>query len=175
MRTCLDYVETVIPKDHLCRVVKEVEVVFSLDTEGIEAKYSFLGQRTYHPKLLLSVLFYGYATGVRSSRKIEERCLSDHFYIYLMQCYTPDHRTISDFRKNNLKEIEKYFVDIVRIFSKLGYSHVGKIYIDGTKLKGNASAKRTKDRAGFEKWLSEIEEGNRQIIKGMRNHRQSRR
>ena len=49
-------------------------------------------------------------------------------------------------------------MDIVRIFSKLGYSHVGKIYIDGTKLKGNASAKRTKDRAGFEKWLSEIEE-----------------
>ena len=151
----LDYVETVIPKDHLCRLVKEV--VFSLDTEAIEAKYSFLGQRTYHPKLLLSVLFYGYATGVRSSRKLEERCLSDHFYIYLMQCYTPDHRTISDFRKNNLKAIEKYFVDIVRIFSKLGYTSVGKIYLDGTKIKGNASAKRTKDRAGFEKWLSEIE------------------
>jgi transposase len=161
--TFLDYVETVIPKDHLCRVVKEV--VFSLDTEGIEAKYSFLGQRTYHPKLLLSVLFYGYATGVRSSRKIEERCLSDHIYIYLMQCYTPDHRTISDFRKNNLKEIEKYFVDIVRIFSTLGYTNIGKIYIDGTKLKGNATAKRTKDRAGFEKWLSEIEEEIAKLLK----------
>ncbi len=116
--------------------------------------------------LLLSLLFYGYATGVRSSRKLAQRCISDHTYIYLMQSYTPDHRTISDFRKNNLKEIGKYFVDIVRIFSKLGYSHVGKIYtvswvyrrIDGTKLKGNASAKRAKDRAGFEKWLSEIEE-----------------
>ncbi len=46
----LDYVETVLPKDYLCRVVKGV--VFSLDTEAIEAKYSFLGQRTYHPKLL---------------------------------------------------------------------------------------------------------------------------
>ena len=155
MRTSLDYAETVIPPEHLCRSVKEV--VFSLDTEPIEAKYSFLGQHTYHPKLLLSLLFYGYATGVRSSRKLAERCISDHTYIYLMQSYTPDHRTISDFRKNNLKEIGKYFVDIVRIFSKLGYSHVGKIYIDGTKLKGNASAKRTKDRAGFEKWLSEIE------------------
>ena len=49
-------------------------------------------------------------------------------FIYLMQSYTPYHRTISDLRKNNLKEIGKYFVDIVRIFSKLGYSHVGKIY-----------------------------------------------
>ena len=67
----LDYIETVLPKDHFCRLVKEV--VFPLDTETIEAKYSFLGQRTYHPKLLLSVLFYGYATGVRSSRKLADR------------------------------------------------------------------------------------------------------
>ena len=163
MRTSLDYVETALPKDHLCRLVKEV--VFSLDTEPIETKYSFLGQHTYHPKYLLSLLFYGYATGVRSSRKLAERCISDHTYIYLMQSYTPDHRTISDFRKNNLKEIEKYFVDIVRIFSKLGYSHAGKIYIDGTKLKGNASAKRTKDRAGFEKWLSETEEEIGKLLK----------
>ena len=163
MRTSLDYVETVLPKDHLCRLVKEV--VFSLDTEPIEAMYSFLGQRTYHPKLLLSVLFYGYATGVRSSRKLAERCLSDHIFIYLMQCYTPDHRTISDFRKNNLKEIERYFVDIVRIFSTLGYTQIGKIYLDGTKIKGNASAKRTKDKAGFEKWLSEITEEIASILK----------
>src|SRR3990167_7705864 len=91
MRTSLDYIETVIPPDHLCRSVKEV--VFSLDAEPIEAKYSFLGQHTYHPKLLLSLLFYGYATGVRSSRKLAQRCISDHVYIYLMQCYTPDHHT----------------------------------------------------------------------------------
>jgi len=113
----LEYIGELIPRDHLCRMVKEV--VFSLDTEPIEAKYSFLGQNSYHPKLLLSVLFYGYATGVRSSRKLSEKCISDHMYIYLMQCYRPDHRTISDFRKNNIKEIEKYFVDIVRIFSEL--------------------------------------------------------
>ena len=52
----LDYIETVIPSDHLCRLVKEV--VFSLDTEAIEAKYSFDGQKTYHPKLMLSLLFH---------------------------------------------------------------------------------------------------------------------
>ena len=90
----LEYIGELIPHDHLCRMVKEV--VFSLDTEPIEAKYSFLGQNSYHPKLLLSVLFYGYATGVRSSRKLSEKCISDHMYIYLMQCYRPDYRTISD-------------------------------------------------------------------------------
>ncbi len=159
----LDYIEGVIPQDHLCRMVKEV--VFSLDTEPIESKYSFLGQNSYHPKLLLSVLFYGYATGVRSSRKLSEKCISDHMYIYLMQCYSPDHRTISDFRKNNIREIEKYFVDIVRIFSELGYRNVGKIYLDGTKIKGNASSKMTKDRAGFEKWVEKIEEEIKNLLK----------
>jgi hypothetical protein len=77
----------------------------------------------------------------------------------------PDHRTISDFRKDNLENIEKYFVDIVRIFDKLGYKEVGRIHIDGTKVRGNASAKRTKDRAGFEKWLSKIEEKISGIMK----------
>ncbi|MCP4271065.1 MAG: IS1182 family transposase, partial [Gammaproteobacteria bacterium] len=159
----LEYIGELIPGDHLCRMVKEV--VFSLDTEQIEAKYSFLGQNSYHPKLLLSILFYGYATGVRSSRKLSGKCISDHMYIYLMQCYRPDHRTISDFRKNNIKEIEKYFVDMVRIFSELGYKSVGKIFLDGTKIKGNASAKRTKDRAGFEKWLERIDEDIKSLLK----------
>ena len=89
--------------------------------------------------------------------------MSERPYIYLSD--TPDHRTISDFRNNNLKEIERYFVDIVRIFSTLGYTQIGKIYLDGTKIKGNASAKRTKDKAGFEKWLSEITEEIASILK----------
>ena len=151
----LDYINTVIPKEHLCRLVKEV--VSTLDTASIECKYSHLGQNSYHPKLMLNLLFYGYATGTRGSRKLEEKCQSDHNYIFLMQCYTPDHRTISDFRKNNLEELEKYFVEMVRIFNTLGFTQVGKIYIDGTKVKGNASAKRTKDKKGFEKWLQTIE------------------
>ena len=159
----LDYIETVLPADHLCRLVKEV--VFSLDTEAIEAKYSFKGQKTYHPKLMLSLLFYGYATGVRGSRRLEEKCISDQIYIYLMQCYNPDHRTISDFRKNNIKEIGEYFIDIIRILNELGCSRVGKIHIDGTKLKGNAAAKRSKDKKGYEKWLTEIKEEIEKIIK----------
>ena len=159
----LDYIDTVIPADHLCRLVKEI--VFSLDTETIEAKYSFNGQKTYHPKLMLSLLFYGYATGVRSSRKLEEKCIRDQTYIYIMQCYSPDHRTISDFRKNNTKEIGEYFIEIIRILNELGCSRVGKIHIDGTKLRSNAAAKRSKDEKGYEKWLSEITEEIDNIIK----------
>lgn len=149
-------IERRIPKDHLSRMVKEV--VFSLDSNEIESKYSFDGQKSYHPKLFMSLLFYGYSSGVRSSRKLESRCISDDFYKYLMHYYMPDHRTISDFRKDNLDAINDYFVLILRVFEKLGYKKVGKIYIDGTKIKGNASVKRTKTVEGFEKWLSALEE-----------------
>jgi len=159
----LDYIESVIPQDHLCRLVKEV--VFSLDTEVIEAKYSFMGQSSYHPKLMLSLLFYGYATGTRSSRKLAEKCLSDHIFIYLLQCYSPDFRTISDFRKNNLEEIRQYFVEIVRLIGKLGVTRVGKIYVDGTKVRANASAKRTKDVEAFEKWLARLDEEMAGLLK----------
>lgn len=77
----------------------------------------------------------------------------------------PYHRTIRNFRKNNQKEIEKYFVDVMRVFGKLGYPHIGKIYLDGTQIKGNASAKRAKDHVGFKKWLSEIEEETTTVLK----------
>ena len=152
-----------IPENHLCRMVKEV--VFFLDTSQIESCYSVEGQRSYHPKLMLSILFYGYATGVRSSRILGSKCISDDYYKFLMQFYTPDYRTISDFRKDNIEAINSYFVSIVRIFEKLGYQKVGKIYIDGTKIKVNASKKRTKRAEGFEKWLSLLEEEIASILK----------
>jgi transposase len=156
-------IEQRIPENHLCRMVKEV--VHTLDTSQIESVYSFEGQRSYHPRLMLSILFFGYATGIRSSRKLEDKCISDDYYKFLMQYYTPDYRTISDFRKDNVDEINSYFVSILRIFEKLGYTKVGKIYIDGTKIKANASKKRTRTVKGFEKWLSLLEEEIASILK----------
>lgn len=159
----LDYIEGVIPKDHLCRLVKEV--VMRLDTRAIEDKYSHLGQHTYHPKLMLAVLFFGYAIGVRSSRKLAEKCKSDHFFIYLMQCNQPDFRTVSDFRKNHAAEIGAHFIEVVRIIRELGITKIGKIYIDGSKIKANAAAKRSKDQAEYERWKLRLTEEVSKILK----------
>ena len=65
-------VEDFIKEDHLARVV--AEVVDTLDTTSIEKQYSYLGQKSYHPKVLLKLLFYGYAIGIRSGRKIASSC-----------------------------------------------------------------------------------------------------
>jgi transposase len=74
-------VEDFVPADHLARLIKEV--VETIDVSAIESKYSHLGQKSYHPHLLLKLLFYGYSTGMRSGRKIALACESDTAFMYL--------------------------------------------------------------------------------------------
>lgn len=156
-------VEDFIPEGHLARVVSEI--VDNLDTAKIEHKYSCLGQNTYHPKIILKILFFGYATGVRSGRKIAAKCETDTAFMYLAQMYRPDFRTINDFRKDNIRAIEKYFVDVIKICQELGLIKVGRIAIDGTKIRANVSSSLSKDRDGYEKWLQSIEEEIQQILR----------
>lgn len=155
--------EDYVKEGHMARLV--YEIVEGLDTSSVEDKYSELGQHTYHPKILLKLLFYGYATGVRSGRKIAARCETDTAYMYLAEMYSPDFRTINDFRKNNLNEIEDCFIEIVRICKELGMLKIGEITIDGTKIKANAAARRSKGKAEYDQWLVEIEEEIKQILR----------
>ena len=155
--------EDYVPEGHLARLV--YEVVEELDTTEIEEKYSDLGQHTYSPKILLKLLFYGYATGVRSGRKIGARCESDTAYMYLAEQYRLDFRTLNDFRKEHLKEIEGFFIDMVRICQGLGMGKVGQIHIDGSKLRANAAARRSKQKESYACWLEAVEEEIRGILK----------
>ena len=111
-------VEDFIPTGHLARVINEV--VETIDVTEIEAKYSYLGQKSYHPHLLLKLLFYGYSIGIRSGRKIAAACESDTAFMYLSSMYKPDFRTINDFRKDNTDFIQKAFVHVVQLCKGLG-------------------------------------------------------
>ena len=101
-------IEDFIPSGHLARVINEV--VETIDVAAIEARYGYLGQKSYHPHLLLKLLFYGYSIGIRSGRKIAAACESDTAFMYLSSMYKPDFRTINDFRKDNIDFIQKAFV-----------------------------------------------------------------
>jgi transposase len=151
-----------VPDGHLARVV--YEIVEGLDTAPIEDKYSELGQHTYHPRILLKLLFYGYATGVRSGRKIAARCESDTAYMYLAEGYRPDFRTINDFRKDNLPAIAEYFREMVQVCRELGMGQVGEICLDGSKLRANAAPRRSKDQAGYEAWLQAVDAEIRRLL-----------
>ena len=77
---------------------------------------------------------------------IARKTETDTAYIYLAQMYKPDFRTINDFRKNNIEELSRYFMDIVQLCKELSMVKIGQIHIDGTKIKANAANRLTKTK-----------------------------
>ncbi len=148
-------VEDFIPESHLARVVSEV--VEAMDVSTVESKYSEMGQKSYHPRILLKLLFYGYCIGVRSGRKIASACESDTAFMFLASMYRPDFRTLNDFRKDNISFVEKAFVQVIQMCRALGMGQAGTLIIDGTKLRANANANNNKSKADYEQWLAKTE------------------
>ncbi len=126
-----------LPEKHLARFV--VEIVSHLDLRLLKNSYVSGGSKAYHPETLLSLLFYGYATGVYSSRKIEKATYDSVAFRFLAANTHPDHDTIATFRKRFLEELKPLFVQILMIAHQMGVLKVGKISLDGTKIKANAS------------------------------------
>ncbi len=103
-------VQDYLPEDHLARFV--VEIVDQLDLCGLSAVYAGKGKRPYHPAMLLALLFYGYATGIFSSRKLEKATVDSMVFKYICANENPDHDTINSFRQRFSQEIEALFVEI---------------------------------------------------------------
>ena len=101
----------VLPVEHLARFI--VDVIKTLDLRVIYNKYSELGAPPYAPEILLGLLFYGYATGIFSSRKIERATYEVIPIRFIAGDLHPDHDTIATFRKENLVEIQELFVQIL--------------------------------------------------------------
>jgi transposase len=97
------------------------------------------GYPLYHPKMLTGILFYGYTHGVFSSRKLARHCQESIPFRVIAANNTPDHRTISDFRKRHLGALEHLFLEILRLCREAGLVKFGHVSVDGTKVKANAS------------------------------------
>jgi len=154
-----------LPDNHLAKII--FEIVDKLNLSIIKAKYSELGQHAFDPKMMVSLLFYGYCKGVRSSRKISEGCEDRFDFVFLANGLNPSHDRISDFRKENLVELKDIFKIIVLIGANLGIAKLGniKVSIDGAKFKANASSKLTKDEKGLAELLIKTEEEINRILK----------
>lgn len=152
-------VRSLIADDHLCIIVNDV--VNAVDLSCLYKKVSREGNPPYHPAMMLKILFYAYAKGIFSSRKIADAVADNIGFIFLAAWQRPDFRTISDFRKNNLKELEVLFVQIVQLCEQLGMVKLGHIAIDGTKIKANASDANTYDSKRIEReiarWIEQAE------------------
>jgi transposase len=130
-------IRDVLPPDHLARFI--VRVISMLDVRAIYAKYSDEGGEAYAPELLLGLLFYGYATGVFSSRKIEKATYESVPFRFLAGGWHPDHDTIANFRKTFLPEIAELFAQVLVIAHELGVLKLGNISLDGSKIHADAS------------------------------------
>jgi transposase len=134
-----------MPDNHLARFIAAVVEV--LDLSEILSCYlrkDGRGQAAYHPALLVRLLLYGYAVGVRSSRKIEKATYENIAFRYLAADQHPDHDVLADFRKTHLEELSKIFVTTLQLCQKAGLVKLGQIAIDGTKVAANASRQESK-------------------------------
>jgi len=130
-------VQDYLPDDHLARFV--VDIVDQLDLNHLSAAYSGRGSKPFHPAMLVALLFYGYSTGVFSSRKLEKATYDSIAFRYICANTNPDHDTIASFRKRFLKELGALFVEILVVGEAMGLVKLGTISLDGTKIKANAS------------------------------------
>jgi len=137
-----------LPADHLAWFV--LDVVDQLDLRPFLRAYRAdgHGRSAYDPKLLLGVLLYAYAVGVRSSRQIERRCREDLAFRVLAGNQAPGHVTIARFRVRHQQALAGFLVASLRLCAAAGLVRVGVIALDGTKVAANAAdkANRTLDK-----------------------------
>lgn len=126
-----------LDKGSLSRFI--VTIVDELDTSAMENAYKGGGSAPYPPKMMLSLLFYSYARGTFSSRKIEESTYELIPVIYITGGLHPDHDSINNFRKRFFPEIKKLFKDILEFAYEMEVFKLANISIDGTKIEANAS------------------------------------
>ncbi|MDJ0342099.1 IS1182 family transposase [Streptomyces sp. H10-C2] len=128
-----------LPEGHLARFVADL-VDDVLDLRPVLADYTEKrGFPPYDPRLMVRLLIYGYTTGVRSSRAIEHKCADDVAFRFLAAGQEPDFRSISRFRRRHLDALADLFTQSLHLAQKLGMVKMGRVALDGTKLKASAS------------------------------------
>jgi transposase len=148
----------VLPPNHLARFV--VDIISQLDLSSIYSRYADQGGEPIAPEILLGLLFYGYATGVFSSRKIEKATYETIPFRFIAGGLHPDHDTIANFRKTFLPELKELFVQILLLAQAVGVLKLGNLSLDGSKIHADAS----KSKAVSYKRLTELEAQLRQEV-----------
>jgi transposase len=130
--------EELIESHHPVRVVNQV--IDKIEIDALLKKYQGGGASTYHPKMLLKVLVYGYLSNIYSSRKLEAGLKENIHFMWLTGMEKPDHNTINRFRSERLKGVLKeVFSKVVHLLVESGHVSLQQAYVDGTKIEANAN------------------------------------
>ncbi|MDQ3646287.1 MAG: transposase, partial [Actinomycetota bacterium] len=128
-----------LPKDHLARFVIEMVEVLDLSAFYARRRADGWGRAAYDPKMMVALLIYAYATGTRSSRKIETRLVEDVAFRFIAANETPDHATVARFAKDHEQELADLFEQVLRLAAEMGLVKVGLVALDSTRIKADAS------------------------------------
>jgi transposase len=116
-----------------------------------------VGNSAYDPKAMLKLVVYGYSYGIKSSRKLERAVHENVAFIWLLGGLKPDHKTIAEFRKNNKKALKLVLRQCARMCMKLGLIDGNILFIDGTKIRANASRGRNYSKEQYEGKVKDID------------------
>ena len=131
---------------------------------GIDINPHQVGNAQYDPKAMLKLLIYGYSYGVKSSRKLERQTHHNMAFIWLMGGLKPDHKTIAEFRRQNKNSIQKVLKQCARMCIKLDLIAGNVLFVDGTKIRANASANRTHEKKWYQQQLKEVDQRIEQLL-----------
>jgi len=150
-------IEDYISKDDPVRVYDAFVEALNLDELELTLDDNQVGAPSYDPKTMLKLLVYGYSYGIRSSRKLERAVHHNLSFIWLMGGLTPDHKTIANYRRNNLTTLKKVLKESVRLCMKLNLIDGNTLFVDGTKIRASAGIKNTWTKEKCEEYLKKID------------------
>ena len=131
---------------------------------GIALEPHKVGCPQYDPKIMLKLLIYGYSYGVRSSRKLEREAHYNLSFIWLTGGLKPDHKTIAEFRRSNKASLSKVLKQCARLCIELGLIEGNTLFVDGSKIRANASINNSWSKGRCRKYLKNIDKRIKQIL-----------
>jgi transposase len=158
-----------VPEGHLSRFISET--VEQLDVREFYKRYQGDGRRNrpYEPLMVLKILIYGYATGIFSSRKIEQHLEEDVAFRLLAAGNFPNFRTVATFRREHLNLFKEVFIQVVRLAQELAMVKLGLLAIDGSKVKANASKRKAMSYGRMKQEEQRLEEKIEHLVRKAQN------
>jgi len=153
-----DSIERYVGADDPVRVYDAFINALRPEQLGLPLKDNSVGNASYDPQAMLKILVYGYSYGWRSSRKLERALHHNLSFIWISGGLKPDHKTISEFRRNNKAVLKKTLTQCARMCMKLNLIEGNTLFVDGSKFRANAGKRQTRSTETWEKYRSHIEQ-----------------
>ena len=157
-------IEEFVPEDHPVRAYDAFIESLDFAELGIEIDPDRVGNPEYDPRAMFKLLVFGYSYGIKSSRRLEREAHDNMCFIWLTGGLRPDHKTIAEFRRRNRSALKEIFRQSVRMCIGLKLIRGNVLFVDGTKIRANASRGRTRTKAQYEKLLARMEDRIKELL-----------